>query len=82
MYIYYIIIYLYYIYIYISLSHLIEKSNNFFLNVWTRKTLKDTADFLEKIKSLGRIPDDAFLVAADIVGLYPSIPHHAGLKAL
>ena len=80
MYIYYIIIYLYYIYI--SLSHLIEKSNNFFLNVWTRKTLKDTADFLEKIKSLGRIPDDAFLVAADVVGLYPSIPHHAGLKAL
>ena len=80
MYIYYIIIYLYYIYI--SLSHLIEKSNNFFLNVWTRKTLKDIADFLEKIKSLGRIPDDAFLVAADVVGLYPSIPHHAGLKAL
>ena len=44
--------------------------------------VKDTGDFLEKIKSLGRIPEDAFLVTADVVGLYPSIPHDAGLKAL
>ena len=43
---------------------------------------KDTEDFLEKIKSLGRIPEDAFLVTKDVVGLYPSIPHNAGLKAL
>ena len=32
--------------------------------------VKDTGDFLEKIKSLGRIPEDAFLVTADVVGLY------------
>ena len=44
--------------------------------------VKDTGDFLEKIKSLGRITKDAFLVTADVVGLYPSIPHDAGLKAL
>ena len=44
--------------------------------------VKDTGDFLEKIKSLGRIPKDAFLVTADVVGLYPSIPHDVGLKAL
>ena len=44
--------------------------------------VKDTGDFLEKIKSIGRIPEDAFLVVADIVGLYPIILHHAGLKAL
>ena len=44
--------------------------------------VKDTGDFLEKIKSVGRIPEDAFLVAADIVGLYPIILHDAGLKAL
>ena len=44
--------------------------------------VKDTGDFLEKIKSLGRIPEDAFLVTADVVGLYPSIPHDVGLKAL
>ena len=44
--------------------------------------VKDTGDFLEKIKSLGRIPEDAFLVTADVVDLYPSILHDAGLKAL
>ena len=44
--------------------------------------VKDTGDFLEKIKSLDRIPEDAFLVTADVVGLYPSIPHDVGLKAL
>ena len=35
--------------------------------------------FLRKIKSLGRIPEDAFLVTADVLGLYPSIPHYAAL---
>ena len=44
--------------------------------------VKDTGDFLEKIKSLGRIPEDVFLVTADVVGLYPSIPHDVGVKAL
>ena len=44
--------------------------------------VKDNGDFLEKIKSLGRIPEDAFSVTADVVGLYPSIPHGVGLKAL
>ena len=44
--------------------------------------MKDTGDFLEVIKSQGRIPEDAFLVTADVVSLYPSIPHDSGLKAL
>ena len=44
--------------------------------------VQDTADFLEKIKILGRIPIDAFLVTAHVVGLYHSIPHVVGLKAL
>ena len=44
--------------------------------------VKDTGDFLEKIKSLHRIPEDEFLVTADVVGLYPSISHDAGLKAI
>ena len=44
--------------------------------------VKDTGDFLEKIKSLSRIPEDAFSVTADVVGLHPSIPHDAGLKGL
>ena len=44
--------------------------------------VKDSGDFMGKIKSLGRIPDGAFMVTADVVGLYPSIPHEGGLKVL
>ena len=44
--------------------------------------MKDTGDFLEKNKSLGRILEDAFLVTADVEGFYPSISHIAGLKVL
>ena len=36
--------------------------------------IKDTNDFLFKLKNLGKIPENAFLVTADFVGLYPSIP--------
>ena len=31
---------------------------------------------------MGKIPQDYILVTADAVGLYPSIPHNAALKAL
>ena len=44
--------------------------------------IKDSGDFIEKIKRIGNIPEDAILVTADVVGLYPSIPHELGLKAL
>ena len=44
--------------------------------------IKDTSDFLRKIKKLGKVPDGAILVTADVVGLYPSIPHEDGLDAL
>ena len=44
--------------------------------------IKDTDDFLEKVKNLGNIPSNAILVTAGVVGLYPSIPHDAGLQAL
>ena len=44
--------------------------------------VKDTGHFLEKLRSLGRIPQNSILVTADVVGLYPSIPHQGGLKAL
>ena len=43
--------------------------------------IKDTTDFEDKIKNL-RVPKDAFLVTADVVGLYPNIPHEACLKSL
>ena len=44
--------------------------------------IKNSGDFLKKVKHLGQIPEGAFLVTADAVGLYPSIPRKAGLKAL
>ena len=47
-----------------------------------RSYVKDTQDFLEKIKHLGNVPSNAILVTADVVGLYRSISHDAGLKAL
>ena len=35
-----------------------------------------------KTKNLSTIPGNAILVKVDVVGLYPSIPHEAGLRAL
>ena len=43
--------------------------------------IKDSNDFKSKIKNID-ISNDALLVTADVVGLYPSIPHEAGLNAL
>ena len=44
--------------------------------------IKDTNDFLPKLKNLKKVPDNAILVTADVVGLYPSIPHNEGLEVL
>ena len=44
--------------------------------------IKDSGDFLKKIKNVGNIPENTFLVIADVVGLYPNIPHNTDLKAL
>ena len=44
--------------------------------------IKDTVDFLKKIEHLGKIPESAILVTADVVGLYTNIPHILGLQSL
>ena len=44
--------------------------------------IKDSGHFIRKIKNLTDIPEGAILVTADVVSLYPSILHQAGLKAL
>ena len=44
--------------------------------------IKDSGDFIRKIKNLTDISEGAILVTADVVSLYPSIPHQAGLEAL
>ena len=47
-----------------------------------RSYVKDTQDFLEKLKHLGKVPSNTILVTADVVSLYLSIPHEAGLETL
>ena len=37
---------------------------------------------MKKTRTVGNIPENAILVRADVIGLYPNIPHNAGLKAL
>ena len=44
--------------------------------------IKDSGDFLKKIRNIGNIHENAILVRADVIGLYPNIPHNAGLEAL
>ena len=44
--------------------------------------IKDTNHFLQKIQSLGNIPEDAILCSIDVVAIYPSIPHDEGLGVL
>ena len=44
--------------------------------------IKDSVDVIKKTRNLGSVPENAILFTGDIVGLYPSIPHEAGLKAL
>ena len=44
--------------------------------------IKDTADFLDKLKDLGEVPEGAILVTADVIGLYHSIPHTEGVEVL
>ena len=44
--------------------------------------IKDSGDFIKKLKNIDHSPQDAIMVTADVVGLYPSIPHNAGLEAL
>ena len=44
--------------------------------------IKDLDDFIKKTGNLGSIHENAILVTTDVMGLYPSIPHKVGLKAL
>ena len=44
--------------------------------------IKETGDIFHKIKNINAIPENAILLTANVVGLYPSVPHQAGLEAL
>ena len=44
--------------------------------------IKDTNDFLNKLRSLPKLPDNIILCKVDVVVLYPNIPHEEGQLAL
>ena len=44
--------------------------------------IKDTNQFLNKIKKIEKLPEEAILCTMDVVGLYPNIPHGEGLASL
>ena len=46
------------------------------------KLAKDTNHFLNRLSSLGKLPQGAILCTIDVVGLYPNIPHSEGLTSL
>ena len=52
---------------------LVSKSKSF---------VKDTNHFLSLLAKLGEIAYNALLCTADVVGLYPNIPHGEGLEAM
>ena len=60
-----------------------EKASEFLKEVMQNgwSYIKESNNFIKKIKYLKNIPDNALLVTADVVGLYRSIPHEAGLRA-
>ena len=37
--------------------------------------IRDSGDLVDKTKRIGKVFEGSFLVTADVVGLYPSIPH-------
>ena len=44
--------------------------------------IKDTNEFLKKLRSLPKLPDGIILCTMDVVGLYPNILYGEGLSAL
>ena len=48
----------------------------------SKSYVKDSGDFIRKVKNIQFIPSNYILVEADVVGLYLSIRDDSGLKAL
>ena len=44
--------------------------------------IKVTNEFLNKLRSIPKLPDNTILCTVDAAGLYPNIPHEEGLSAL
>ena len=48
----------------------------------TKSYIRDTQDFITKIKELGPIPQGAILVTLDVSSLYTNIPNKEGITAV
>ena len=48
----------------------------------SKSYIRDTSDFLKRLKELGNVPQNSLLITAGVDGLYPSIPRQDGLEAL
>ena len=44
--------------------------------------IKDTNDFLKKLRDLPDLPEESINCRIDVVGLFPSIPNEEGLRFL
>ena len=44
--------------------------------------IKDSGNFIKRLKNIDHVPQDVIMVTANVVCLYPSIPYDAGLEAL
>ena len=44
--------------------------------------VKDTNDFLKKLRDLPDLPEESIICTIDVVGLYPNIPSEEGLRFL
>ena len=60
----------------VCVQNLIEKNRELKLVIqesWSY--IKDSGDFIKKLKDFDHIPQDANMVTADVIDPYPSIPH-------
>ena len=55
---------------------------DFHLAQAVKSYIKDTNDFLNKLRSLPKLPSNIILCTVDVVDLYPNILHEEGLSAL
>jgi hypothetical protein len=48
----------------------------------TKSYIRDTQDFIRKIKDIGPIPENTLLVTLDVTSLYTNIPNDEGIQAV
>ena len=48
----------------------------------TKSHIRDTQDFIKKLRNLGQIPEGAIVCTLDVSSLYTNIPNHEGILAV